>query len=292
MTETTTAVDSINALMMQMRPRLHRYCARLVGSVFEGEDVVQETLAKATEALPTAGHIESVERWLFTIAHNTALDNLRRRKRHAEVPLEREAEELDPASDIESLAAASASLTTLMHLPVIQRSSVVLVDVLEYSVDETAQILDSTLAAVKAALHRGRVRLKALAEEPQPEKVALSGDELARLRAYAESFNARDFDTLRDLLAEDAKLDLVNRLRLSGRKDVSVYFGRYSESHDWRFSAGFVEGRAALVVSDPEDPTNKPTYIVLLEWRDSQIVNIRDFRWAKYIVEGMIFKPL
>lgn len=292
MTETTAADHSIDSLMARLRPRLHRYCARLMGSVFEGEDVVQETLTKAAEALTSAVQIESIERWLFTIAHNTALDSLRRRKRHAEVPLDDDAERFDSASSIESLAAATASLTTLMQLPVIQRSSVVLVDVLEYSVDETAQILDTTLAAVKAALHRGRVRLKALAEETEPDKVDLSSEELSRLRAYADSFNTRDFDTLRNLLAEDAKLDLVNRLRLSGRKDVSVYFGRYSESRDWKFSVGVAEGRLILVVSDPQDATSKPTYVVLLEWRDGQIVNIRDFRWAKYITDGLAFTRL
>ena len=71
------------------------------------------------------------------------------------------------------------------------------------------------------------------------------------MRSYADSFNARDFDTLRNLLAEDVKLDLVNRLRLAGRKDVSVYFDRYSESVDWRFAPGLAEGRPALLVSDP-----------------------------------------
>src|SRR5579859_3153722 len=73
--------ESVNRLMAEMRPRLHRYCARMVGSAFDGEDVVQEALAKATEALPTAGAIERPESWLFRIAHNTALDALRRRRR-------------------------------------------------------------------------------------------------------------------------------------------------------------------------------------------------------------------
>ena len=80
--------DALNRLMTEVRPRLHRYCARMVGSVFDGEDIVQEALAKAAEALPSAGTITKAESWLFTIAHNTALDALRRRKRQAEVPLD------------------------------------------------------------------------------------------------------------------------------------------------------------------------------------------------------------
>jgi RNA polymerase sigma-70 factor (ECF subfamily) len=283
------ADDSFNSVMMALRPRLHRYCARIVGSVFDGEDVVQETLAKAAEALPSAGQIDNVERWLFTIAHNTALDSLRRRKRQGEVPLDQDSEALESSSESESWIASTASLTTLMQLPVIQRSSVVLVDVLEYSVDETAQILESTVAAVKAALHRGRARLKML-DEPARENVRLSNEEFARLRAYAETFNARNFDVLRNLLAEDVKLDLVNRLRLTGRKDVSVYFGRYGENQDWKFTFGLAEDRPALFVSDPHDATNKPTYVVLLEWRDGKIVNIRDFRWGRYVTDGMIFR--
>lgn len=283
--------DSFNSVMMALRPRLHRYCARIVGSVFDGEDLVQETLAKAAEALPSAGQIDNVERWLFTIAHNTALDSLRRRKRQVEVPLDQDGEALDTSSEAESWIASTASLATLMRLPVIQRSSVVLVDVLEYSVEETAEILESTLAAVKAALHRGRARLKTL-DEPARENVRLSDEEAVRLRAYAETFNARNFDVLRNLLAEDVKLDLVNRLRLTGRKDVSVYFGRYGENHDWKFTSGLAENRPALFVSDPHDATNKPTYVVLLEWRDGKIVGIRDFRWGRYVTDGMIYEQL
>ena len=68
-------------LFGELRPKLHRYCARMTGSVFDGEDVLQEALAKAVEALPGAGPIANPEGWLFRIAHNTALDFLRRRSR-------------------------------------------------------------------------------------------------------------------------------------------------------------------------------------------------------------------
>src|SRR5262249_26290479 len=66
-------------LVGDLRPKLHRYCARMTGSVIDGEDVVQEALAKAIEAFPDAGGIAHVEGWLFRIAHNSALDFLRRR---------------------------------------------------------------------------------------------------------------------------------------------------------------------------------------------------------------------
>src|SRR5258708_39520201 len=69
-------------LLAELRPKLHRYCARMTGSVIDGEDVVQEALVKAIEAFPQAGSIVHLEGWLFRITHNAALDFLRRRARH------------------------------------------------------------------------------------------------------------------------------------------------------------------------------------------------------------------
>jgi RNA polymerase sigma-70 factor (ECF subfamily) len=262
----------------------------MVGSVFDGEDVVQEALAKAAEALPSAGNIEKVERWLFTIAHNAALDALRRRKRKAEAPLASDSpDQPEQPAEADAWIAASAGLATIMQLPIIQRSTVVLMDVLGHSLAETVDILGATLPAVKAALHRGRVRLKAMSETETAEtqRPELAADERNRLRSYADSFNARDFDTLRNLLAEDVKLDLVNRLRLAGRKDVSVYFSRYGESVDWRFEAGMAEGRPALLVSNPASASDAVEYVVLLDWANERITGICDFRHARYITDGL-----
>src|ERR1700722_18368570 len=273
--------DAVNRLMTEVRPRLHRYCARMVGSVFDGEDIVQEALAKAAEALPSAGAINNAERCLCAIADNPALDALRRRKRQAEVSLEEDTTGLpDQAATTDSWVAATASLATIMQLPVVQRSTVVLMDVLGYSLAETAQILGTTLPAVKAALHRGRVRLQALSEVSESAQPALGAEEQIRLRSYADRFNARDFDTLRNLLAEDVRLDLVNRRQLAGRKDVSVYFTRYSETADWNFAAGLAEGRPALLVSNPADTAGTVNYVVLLEWTAGRITGIRDFHYA------------
>jgi RNA polymerase sigma-70 factor, ECF subfamily len=283
--------DAVNRLMTEVRPRLHRYCARMVGSVFDGEDIVQEALTKAAEALPSAGAINNAERWLFAIAHNTALDALRRRKRQAEVSLEEDSTDLpDQAATTDSWVAATASLATIMQLPVIQRSTVVLMDVLEYSLAETAGILGTTLPAAKAALHRGRVRLQALAEVGESDQPALGAEEQIRLRSYADRFNARDFDTLRNLLADDVRLDLVNRLRLAGRKDVSEYFGRYAASSGWKLTPGLAQGHPALFVSNPADASDTVEYLIMLDWVDGRIQKIRDFRFAKYIMDGLEFR--
>ncbi len=292
MAGTSADLEALGRLMAEIRPRLHRYCARMVGSVFDGEDILQEALAKAAEALPAAGSLAKAESWLFTIAHNTALDALRRRKRQAEVPLESDSPELPEApAEADSWVAATASLATLMQLPVLQRSTVVLMDVLEYSLAETVEILGTTLPAVKAALHRGRVRLKgmAAAESAPP---ALGEEERTRLRSYAERFNARDFDALRNLLAEDVRLDLVNRTQLAGRKDVSIYFTRYSERWDWKLTPGLAEGRPALLLSNPADTTGAVESIVLLDWSNGRISGIRDFFYARYVTDGLTVKKL
>jgi len=284
----TADLEALGRLMAEVRPRLHRYCARIVGSVFDGEDIVQEALAKAAEALPAAGTLAKAESWLFAIAHNTALDALRRRKRQAEVPLESDSPDLpETAAEADSWIGATASLATLMQLPVLQRSTVVLMDVLEYSLAETVEILGTTLPAVKAALHRGRVRLKAMAEAPESAAPALPAEEQARLRSYAERFNARDFDALRNLLAEDVHLDLVNRRPLTGRKDVSVYFTRYSERPDLKVAPGLAEGRPALLVSEVADTSGQVKYVVLLDWVNGRISGIRDFHYAQYVMDGL-----
>ncbi len=293
MTDASLEPEALGRLMVELRPRLHRYCARMVGSAIDGEDVVQEALAKAAEAFPTAGGIERPESWLFRIAHNAALDALRRRKRQAAV---RSDVGLDGMADASSAAnsrvAAAASLATLLRLPAAQRSCVVLIDVLGHSLAETAAILDVSLPTVKAALHRGRARLKELVDAPDSPAPGLAAAERDRLRAYADRFNARDFDALRGLLAEDVRLDLANRTRLDGRKDVSVYFSRYDERSDWWFQPGLAEGRPALLVSDPADATGAIGYVVVLDWADGRIAAIRDFRFATYVMESLAVSPL
>jgi RNA polymerase sigma-70 factor (ECF subfamily) len=283
--------QEFEALAAAQRPHLHRYCARMLGSAFEGDDVVQEALAKALEAYSGAGEITRPKAWLFRIAHNAALDALRRRKRRetgrSRIDL---GAFVDKAAAADARTAAEASLAAFMPLSATERSSVILVDVLGDSLSETAEVLGVSLAAVKAALHRGRERLRVVAALAAPLAETVSAEEKARLRHYADRFNARDFDALRGLLAEDVKLDLVNRLRLAGRRDVSVYFHRYEERFDWRFKPILADGRPALLGVDPD--RGDARWLVLLDWRDGRLTDIRDFKYAPYVTEAVALSSL
>jgi RNA polymerase sigma-70 factor (ECF subfamily) len=283
-----STTDSIDHLLVAMRPKLHRYCARMVGSVIDGEDVLQDALIKAVESHATAGEIGNPEGWLFRIAHNTALDFLRRRNRQEAL---QSGEEVDMIADqldaVASRQIASASLRTFMRLPVAQRSSVILMDVLGCSLQEVCDVMDFSLPAVKAALHRGRTQLRELADEPDDRpQPKLSDADRDRLGDYVARFNARDFDAIRAMIADDVRLDLVNKTRMNGKTEVSKYFGNYSKVNDWHLVPGLVEGHPAILVFDPNEPGSGPKYFMLLQWSVDKVADIRDFRHAPYVIDG------
>jgi RNA polymerase sigma-70 factor (ECF subfamily) len=286
-----SAAAGLDRLLADLRPKLHRYCARMVGSVIDGEDVVQDALVKAVQSLPAAGPIGNPEAWLFRIAHNTALDFLRRRNRQEALRSGEEVDMIaDPVDSVESRQAAAASLRTFMRLPVAQRSSVILMDVLGCSLQEICSVMEFSLPAVKAALHRGRARLSELAGEPEDvPRPVLSEADRVRLGAYVEHFNARDFDAIRDMIADDVRLDLVGKTRLNGKAEVSRYFGNYSNVHDWHLAPGLVEGRPAILVFDPDKPTAGLAYFMLLQWLAGKVAAIRDFRHASYVADDVEF---
>jgi RNA polymerase sigma-70 factor, ECF subfamily len=284
--EAAKARASFERLLAELRPKLHRYCARMTGSVIDGEDVVQDVMLKALAAFGEAEALANPEAWLFRIAHNTALDHLRRRARQAAIRSDEDPDMLVDPTPAEDRLATAASLRTFMRLPVAQRSSIILMDVLGYSLDEIGGVTALSIPAIKASLHRGRARLRELAQEPDDSPLpVLDEPERSRLAAYVERFNARDFDAVRDMLADEVRLELVNRTRLNGRREVNTYFGNYGKFHDWHFIAGFVDRRPAVLVRRPDDP-GCPAYFVLLEWAGDTVVTIRDFRHARYATDG------
>ncbi|HUL63332.1 MAG TPA: sigma-70 family RNA polymerase sigma factor [Burkholderiaceae bacterium] len=273
-----------------LRPKLHRYCARMTGSVFDGEDAVQDTLLKALESFPGFDALDHPQAWLFRVAHNAVMDLLRARARHAASAEEGEMDDIvDPATPLEDRFAAGAALGAFMQLAPSQRSSVILMDVLGYSLQEVCSITDRTLPAVKATLHRGRSRLRELGSEAlatERRAATLSSADRALLANYIERFNARDFDAVRDMLADEVRLDLVARTRMTGKAQVGNYLHNYAQARDWRLILGAVEGRAAAVVCSPDAEIARPMYCMLLRWRTERLEEIRDFRYARYVLDG------
>lgn len=282
-------MSALDQRIHELRPKLHRYCARMTGSVVDAEDIVQETILKALEAAANGVATVNPEGWLFRIAHNAALDFLRRNgredRRHSREDLDIV---IDPDATAERSQVAAASLQIFTRLPVGQRCSVVLMDVLGYSLQEISEITTMTVPAVKAAMHRGRARLREVMQEPDNRPApTLTEPERMRLSRYVDCFNEHDFDAIRDMLAEEVQLEMVSAARLDGRNEVSrSYFHNYGRRCDWNLVAGWVDRRSVVLVYDPTHPMARPEYFIVLEWAENCIKGIRDFAHARYAIEG------
>jgi RNA polymerase sigma-70 factor, ECF subfamily len=279
------AREQFQGMVEALRPELHRYCARLTGSVIEGEDIVQETLANAFYALSLKDEVPPLRPWLFRIAHNKAVDFL---KSHGRKYTEVRADLEDVAGFDEKAdpAIVRATLARFPSLPMPQRSAVILKDVLGHSLEETAQTMETTVMAVKAALVRARARLLEPEEDEAPRKIEPAAAR-AELDRYAALFNARDWDGLRALIADDCRLDLVSKSQRRG-KTVGEYFARY-EREDLSFRVVRVEGQLALAVH-PRGAA-RAAYFVLLEWESGRVRAIRDFRYVPYIAAEAELSP-
>jgi RNA polymerase sigma factor (sigma-70 family) len=268
------AREQFLALVGELRPELHRYCARLTGSVIQGEDIVQDALAKAFYAITLQPDVPPLRPWLFRIAHNAAIDYLRG---HGHKLTEARAE-LDDVSGFDERPdpdVVRAALSRFLVLTIAERSAVILKDVLGHSVEEAAATMGATVAAVKAALVRGRTKLRAAEER----EAALDAGARAMLDKYATLFNARDWDGVRALVGEDCKLDLVSKSQRRG-KAVGMYFGRY-EKENVRLEVVELEGTLALAAF--VDGGTAPAYFILLEVADGRVQSIRDYRYVPYI---------
>jgi RNA polymerase sigma-70 factor (ECF subfamily) len=279
--------SDLETLQTALRPALHRYCARMVGSIVDGEDVVQEAMLKAHLAWPSIDKIDNPKGWLFRIAHNAALDFVRRRHRMPELLAEEElamiAAPAPPDPDI-----AETSLRTFLRLPSLQRSAVILKDVLGHSIEEVSSAIGVSEPAAKSALQRGRVRLREFAAEPESISMSVLSDAMRlRLFVYVESFKVGDFDTVRAMLAEDVKLDLVGKFQKQGKSKVNEYYGAYAAAKQWAFSAGTVDGRPAMLVYDREVSLDEPVYFVVLTFVGGGVSSIHDFLYARYAMEAV-----
>ncbi|MEH6476549.1 MAG: sigma-70 family RNA polymerase sigma factor [Sneathiella sp.] len=294
MQKTVTDVVSITVFekaLPTLRPEIHRYCSRMMGSVIDGEDILQIAMMKAFEAIERGDEVANLRGWLFRIAHNTALDVLRAKKR--EVTMHDTTKPLQPTyAEMPDRSEVVESFRPFMALPPGQRSSVIFKDVFGYTTGEVADLTDTTIASVKAALHRGRRALRNFQDMPPEPSKPISSPEKQQLTMYAQLFNDRKFDDLRDLLSQEVRLELVARTHLAGKDEVGSYFSNYARVHDWLMMPGQVEGRPALLAFDQEDISSGPVYFVLLRFVAGKLEYIRDFRYARYVIAGAEWERL
>ena len=155
-------------LLGELRPKLHRYCARMTGSVIDGEDVVQEALMKAINAFPQAGPVADLDGWLFRIAHNAALDFLRRRRRYEAIHSNEELEMIAAISEPDIRSSGCGSEPGDLHAVAGDTAELCHPDgCARLLAGRNRRVTGTSVPAVKAALNRGRKRLREMAKEPE-----------------------------------------------------------------------------------------------------------------------------
>jgi RNA polymerase sigma-70 factor, ECF subfamily len=229
------------------RRELTAYCYRMLGSPFEAEDAVQDTLIRAWRALERFEERSSLRSWLYRIATNVCLDMLDGRERRARpmdlgdarspdgpigeilpevtwiepLPDARVAPDGDPAAVAESRETIRlAFVAALQHLPPRQRAVLILCEVLHWKASEVAELLDTSVAAVNSALQRARAALDA-AEVADAGQGRLSDHDRQLLARYVDAFQRYDMDALTALIHEDATQSMPPyELWLRGREDI------------------------------------------------------------------------
>jgi RNA polymerase sigma-70 factor, ECF subfamily len=270
--------------IVHVRARLHRYCARMTGSVLDGEDVMQEALFEAYKKIKTLEDPGAMRPWLFRIAHNRCIDFLRTRhaRERAETDYSETASIAMPDEPVGS-DARHAIERLVIRLPPMERACVLLKDVFDYSLEETANLVDSTVGGVKAALSRGRARL-ALPMEPLRQAERRLNPQAERLlRRYIELFNRRDWDGVRALTSADAQLQVADCFR--GRLVDSPYLVEYERQRTpWRFELGKIDGETVLIVLLRRGDNWEPRWPVRIRVSDEVIDRISDYYACPWVV--------
>jgi RNA polymerase sigma-70 factor, ECF subfamily len=267
-----------------LRPRLHRYCSRMTGSVLDGEDVVQEALFQAYRKLETFDDARPLGPWLFRIAHNRCIDFLRRRGIREEAEGAVAEPNVTPPFDAAGPAIGKAVEHLVMTLPPKERACVLLKDVFDYSLEEIAELVDSTVGGVKAALNRGRSKLADRPATSRPARPRTTQD-TALLQLYVDRFNQRDWDGLRELISADARLQVADRF--VGALAESPYFGTYERMRpSWRLTVGEVDGEATLILHDATADGWTPRAAMRLVIADGRIVGITDYWHCPWVLSS------
>lgn len=282
----------VASLAEELRPELHRYCSRLMGSIIDGEDVVQDTVAKALLSTNDLCDAVSLRPWLFRVAHNRALDLLRARAHRIAEPIDTVEDSVsDGTSDpLEELMREEANMTAIarfMELPILQRSVLILKDVLDESLAEIAELLDLTVDSVKAHLARGRAQLRKTRMLPPVEEGGATMPSAA-IANYVALFNGGNWNGLRALLASDVKLKQSSYPVRSGAADVGNFFSAYEKIPGIWLAPALLEGREVIAVFEAGE-LRTPSYLMWLEWKEDRICFIRDYRYVRYITRDAEF---
>ena len=238
---TGATVDAGALELEQYRRELIAYCYRMLGSAFEAEDAVQETMLRAWRSLDRFEGRSALKSWLYRIATNVCFDQLKGRERRArpmdlgpaQEPLFENLAELPEVTWITPLPTPDelaeqretlrlAFVAALQHLPPKQRATLILCEVLKWQATEAAELLDTSVASINSALQRARATL-ATADTSAPAD--LDDETRALLERYVDAFEAYDIDRLTELLHEDAVQSMPPiSLWLQGRDDIFTWW--------------------------------------------------------------------
>ncbi len=251
-TSLTTARRAPELRLEQHRADLTGYCYRMLGSPFDAEDAVQETLLRAWRAFESFEGRSAVRSWLYKIATNVCLDMLDGRSRRAR-PMDLGPASAPVADNLGTLPEASwiqpipdsklgsggnpeeiaferetirlAFIAALQHLPPRQRAALILCEVLRWRASEVAELLETSVASVNSALQRARstLEVRSVSASDAPPSVELEQRDL--LRRYVEAFESYDMDKLTALIREDAIQSMPPYdLWLAGRRDILAWW--------------------------------------------------------------------
>ncbi|WP_254920838.1 sigma-70 family RNA polymerase sigma factor [Blastococcus mobilis] len=300
--------DQLDPRLLEHRRELTGYCYRMLGSAFDADDAVQETLVRAWRGLADFEGRSALRSWLYRIATNVCLDQLSGRQRRAlpmdlsgspwqpveaslaarrpgtawvEPVLDRQVlpEDADPAERAvirESIRLAF--IAALQHLPPRQRAVLILREVLRWKADEVAQLLDSTVASVNSALQRARATLAAAGGvlDPRP----LDPDDQDLLDRYVEAFERYDIDAFVRLLHEDATQHMPPfEMWLRGASDIGAWMvGPGSACRDSVLIRVDANGSPAFAQYKPsQDGGRLPWALHELEVSGGRIAHITSF---------------
>jgi RNA polymerase sigma-70 factor (ECF subfamily) len=197
-----------------LRPDLHRYCRSLTGSIWDAEDLVQETLLRAFAKLgEIQQEIVSPKAYLLRIASNLWIDGIRRREASPDLETTATATADEPSRRLEVRDAARELVRRLSPR---ERAAFVLKELFDLPLEDTAEILGTTVGTIKSALHRGRGKLAA----PTPAFVPANAPSEALLDRFVDAFNAHDLDRLTALFREDASGEVIGMGTELGRAAI------------------------------------------------------------------------